>query len=106
MPNFTEESLKKAIKEKDFSNLYFLFGTEKFLVKYYTEGILKGVLGEKYTSFNYQRFKADRVDIDQISDSVESLPLMSSKKFVLVEDLDIEKLGNIDQKKLYELIGD
>ncbi len=106
MPNFTEESLKKAIKEKDFSNLYFLFGTEKFLVKYYTEGILKGVLGEKYTSFNYQRFKADRVDIDQISDSVESLPLMSSKKFVLVEDLDIEKLGNTDQKKLYELIGD
>lgn len=106
MPNFTEEDLKKLIKKRDFSNLYFLFGTEKFLVRYYTEGLLKGVLGEKYTSFNYQRFKSDKIDIDQISDSVESLPLMSGKKFVLVEDLDVEKLSNIEQKKLYELIED
>lgn len=106
MPIIKENDLKKALKEKNFHNVYFLYGAEKFLVKYYTNELVDKILDGSNNEFNYQKFKNDNIKINNIIDSVEVLPIMSNIKCVLVEDINIEDLDLADLKKLYGLIED
>lgn len=106
MAKITENDLKNRIKGKDFSGFYLLFGDEKYLVSYYTKKIIKSVAGDNLNDFNFQVFNKENIDINDISASVESLPLMSQKKCVLVNDLDIDSLKDKEKNILIDIISD
>ena len=42
-----ETDFKKHIKSGEFNNLYFIAGEEKFLVKHYTDRLIKEIMGEE-----------------------------------------------------------
>lgn len=104
MPNITENDLKSQIKSKDFKNLYFLFGEEKYLINYYTDKLISKILGENVNDFNSQTFSALE-DLTELESSIEALPLMSSIKCVKIVDLDVETLSSENLKKFKEMIA-
>ena len=51
MPRITEADLKKQIKNKSFSPVYLIYGSEQMFVKSYTKKLCEAVAGKKSVRF-------------------------------------------------------
>lgn len=106
MSIITESELKTQIKSNIFKRAYFIYGDEKYLVKYYTELLTNKILQGNKSPFNLQNFFSPELDIDKLNSAIESLPLLTPVKCVRVFDLDVEKESANAIKKLKEIISD
>ncbi len=100
-----EQDFKKEALAGDFSNLYLIYGEEKYLVKKYTEYLLTKVEGKNASGFDTDLLPP-AVDIEGISQSAEQLPVMSEKRCVCVSDFDFEGLSESDLKELIAFCSD
>lgn len=98
-----ERDIKKHIKDKNFANLYCLYGSEKFLVKTYTQRLVTAIMGENPPEFNFHNMD-NNSDIDDIAVSADIMPFMSEYNCVKVTDLNIDSLVKSDFEKLKEII--
>ncbi len=103
MPEITEAELKKQIDKNDFSNLYFLYGEEKYLVGQYAQKLISKAKGTAFEDFNLQRFDGGASSMDEIAAAVEALPFMAERKCVVVSDLNVESLRVNELDKLEEI---
>ena len=105
MPYISENELKNQIKDLTFKNFYFLFGQEKYLIKYYAQKITDCVLNHNINDFNLKNFIGESFDLESFEESVETLPFLSSDKCIVVQDLNIDELGSENMKKLKEILS-
>lgn len=98
--------LKAALKEKAAEKLYFFYGEEAFLLRYYLEKLKKQRLDELTESFNYHRLTNETFDVQMFADAVESLPVMAEYTMVQVDDVDLFKLPEAERTKMAEILGD
>ena len=98
-----ERDIKKHIKDKNFANLYCFYGSEKFLVKTYTQRLVTAIMGENPPEFNFHNMD-NNSDIDDIAVSADIMPFMSEYNCVKVTDLNIDNLVKSDFEKLKEII--
>lgn len=94
-----ETDFKKHIKTKEYKSLYYIFGEEKFLVKHYTNMLIKEIMGEQPPEFNFHSFDNDS-SIDEIIVAMDVMPFMSEYNFVKITDLNIDKLKKADLDNL------
>lgn len=106
MPQMTELELKKTIKSKEIGNVYFLYGEEKYLLSFYKKKLISCVISDIENSFNLQMIKGEISEVNKIIESVEALPLMSNKKCVVVDDIELESLKDNEIEELSNLISD
>ena len=99
-----ERDIKKHIKDKNFANLYCFYGSEKFLVKTYTQRLITALMGENPPEFNYHNFD-NNCNVDDIAVSSDIIPFMSEYNCVKVTDLNIDALVKADYEKLKEIIS-
>lgn len=83
----TEMELKEHIKAGD-RNLYVLYGAEGYLTEQYARMVADKTVEEGFDAFNLQRFDGQGLSVLTLEEAVESLPLMSQRKCVLVRDYD------------------
>ena len=105
MASLTENELKSQIKSCKLNNLYLLYGEEKYLISYYTNKLIDVALDGTINDFNFKKFKASDMSVDSLEESIEVLPFLSSKKCVVVSDLEIEKFNVTEIKKLKEIVS-
>ncbi len=86
MAIFDEEALKKNIKSGAFSRIYFLFGNESYLKKYYTDLIIKKTVSADFKDFNLHILEGKDTDLNEISDCVLSFPMMDEYSCTVVND--------------------
>ena len=98
-----EAALKKQLREKAFSRVYFLFGEEPWMVRYYAAQIAKKAV-DAFEEFNLQRFDEES-SVDQIAEAVEALPMMSERKCVIVRNYNAETNAS-QTAKMAELLAD
>jgi len=91
----TEDVLTAELKRGVIRRFYYLYGKEPFLVKTYADRIIDKCLpeSEREDGFNLIRFTGT-LNLSQIADSVETLPVFSEKKAVFISDLDPEKFDS------------
>lgn len=106
MPEITEAEFKKQIDRSDFSNLYFLYGEEKYLVSYYLKKLIRKASDRQFSDFNYQKFDAADTGVDRIAEAVQALPFFSERKCVAVTDLNADTLKVAELNKWKELLLD
>lgn len=82
----TEDTLKSALKNGDFSPVYVLQGEEQYLVTHYAGQLSDKLVGGVMPDFNLSRFQGERTHIMQIIESAEALPMMHDHRCVLVWD--------------------
>lgn len=100
------QDLKTAIKAKKLERLYFFFGEEMFLLRYYL-GQVKNILIDELTeSFNFHRFNNETFAMQDFADAVENLPMMADFTMVQVDDIDLFKLAEAERNKMIEILGD
>ena len=100
------QELKTAIKAKKPERLYFFYGEEMFLLRYYLEQVKKLLIDELTESFNFHRFTNETFAMQDFVDAVENLPMMAEYTMVQVDDIDIFKLAEAERNKIIEIISD
>lgn len=105
MPEITELELKKQIEKSNFSNLYFLYGEEKYLVSYYLHRLARKAAGRQFADFNFQRFDGGETGADRIAEAAQALPLFAERKCVVVSDADAGSMKAAEAEKWRELVS-
>ncbi len=105
MASLTENELKSQIKSCKLNNLYLLYGEEKYLISHYTNKLIDVALDGTINDFNFKKFKTSNMSVDSLEESIEVLPFLSSKKCIVVSDLELEKFSVTEIKKLKEIVS-
>ncbi len=99
-----EAGLKSDISAGRIKNVYFLYGKEPFLVKTYTDKIVKKTVGDDPIDFNLIKL-ASNPDAGTLIDYVEGLPVFADMKVVIVNDVKPDTLDPEDYKAYLDIIG-
>lgn len=106
MPLITEGELKASIKASQFSNLYFLYGEEKYLVKHYSVLLEKKIVNPDFADFNLHTYDGKSPDFEEIANAAEVFPMMSEYSCIVIKDLPVDNLNNEDSDKLISILSD
>ena len=106
MPAITEKDLKAYIRASEFSNLYFLYGEEKYLVKHYSNLLENKIVDPDFKDFNLHIYEAKSLDFDEVAEAAEAMPMMSDYVCVVIKDLQADSLNSDDFTKLERLVSD
>ncbi len=87
----TEEKLNADIRGGRIERVYYLYGKEPFLVKTYTDKIVKKTVGADPIDFNFIKLGSNP-DIGLLNDYIDGLPVFADVKTIVVNDIDPEKM--------------
>ncbi len=90
-----EKALKGHIASKKYNNIYVIFGDEKYLVKHYSNLLIKKVAGETPDEFAFHEFTKE-VDLQKLSVAIGAVAFTAPCNCVVVYDYDINKLDKDD----------
>lgn len=93
-------------RRENLSRIYLFYGEEKHLLVDATRSLVNIVMGKNFSDFNFHELDGEKIDINYLADLIWTLPVMSDKRCVLINDLSIESLSKSDLNKLNELILD
>ena len=80
-----ESEFKRQMKKKEFSNVYVIYGEEKFLIKIYTKQLVKAIMGEEPPEFIFHNFD-NNSELNDIAVACDVMPFMSEYNCVVVTD--------------------
>jgi DNA polymerase III subunit delta len=92
-----QQKLYKDLETKKFHPIYFLFGDEPYLLNQCTHRFKFSVLNESSIDFNYSLFYASDADVGTIKDAVETLPVFSSHRLVILKNAHELKDSELSQ---------
>lgn len=81
------QQTEKALESQNFAPLYFFFGEEPYLVQQAVQYIKVCALHGGAADFNFTSFYASDADISRVRDEVETLPMMSSRRVILLREV-------------------
>ena len=100
--SWTPQALDGATRKGEIYPLYYLYGDETFLIEETLKDLEVAALGEGLRDFNLNTYYASEADASQIRDAVETLPMMSRVRVVVVKEAD--KLNEKDWEQLMPLV--
>lgn len=100
------EQLKRDLTQKKIGRFYVLYGEEDYLRRYYTAMLRNQLLDELTEGFNYHHLTAENMSVQELSESIEALPMMAERSLVQVDDVDLFELPEDERSKLTELLSD
>ena len=100
------DQLKQDLKTGEYGRLYFFYGQEHYLRDYYLQKLQDKLLSGPAQEFNYHRFTQENMDLQQVSDAVDALPMMAQSSLVQIDDYDLSKLSESDRERLTEILSD
>lgn len=100
--DWTYNRLTQTLKKGEFAPLYCLFGEESFLALRAKEEIIEAVVPEGMRDFNLNIFDGVDCDVARVRDALETLPMMSPNRLVVL--LNSDKLKDKEWEVLQPLI--
>ena len=80
------QDILKDIKERRFSPVYFLMGTESYFIDYIEKELYNSVVSEDERAFNQSILYGKDTTIDQILDTAKRFPMMAEYQLVIVRE--------------------
>lgn len=81
--------IDKEIKNHSVNNLIFFYGEEDFLIRWAIDLIVKEYVNEACREMNFSRLDGATVTLEQIMNNCETLPFISEKRVVLINDFKL-----------------
>ena len=102
MARLNEQDLKLQIKERQFSNAYFIYGEEGYLKQFYVNKLTDLLVDDTFRDFNLHSFNGKKTSLEDILKDADMLPMMSEYNLILVCDYPFDKSSaDIDLIKEY-----
>ncbi len=87
-----QRQLNEDIKTGAFKKCYLIYGEEAYLRNQNREKLVKGLLGDGM-SMNFTRYEGDSINPGEVIDMAETMPFLSDKRVILVENSGFFKNG-------------
>ena len=100
------EELRAALQSGGPANVYIFFGEETYLMQQAVEQLRALLVPAGFEEFNYHRLTGKGLTVQELTEAVEAMPMMSQSTFVTVTDLDIFKLDDAQRTALVSLLED
>lgn len=104
MPEINYNALEGHIKAGKPSPVYLICGDEGYLRRRSLEMLKEAYMPTFMPEFNYSEFDGAECTVDAIAAAVETLPVMTERRMVLVKDLDAAAIGAEQYRKLETLL--
>lgn len=102
MALFNEDSLKKQIKNGEFSRVYILYGNEGYLKQFYANQICSKTVSPDFADFNLKKLDGKETTLNEIYDCISSFPMMDNYTCTLVKDFPLNTFigdrGKVDSE--------
>ena len=86
MPAVDAQKIYKDLENKKFAPIYFFYGDEPYLLGQIPDRFKFSVLDENTFDFNLNIFYAGDADVSAIKDTVETLPVMTMNRLVILKN--------------------
>ena len=98
--------LKADLKAGTFGRLYFFCGEEHYLRDHYLQMLQDKLLDGPARDFNYHRFTPETMDLQELADAVDALPMMAQCSLIQVDDYDLSRLSEANRELLTAILSD
>ena len=100
MPELNEKELKAHIKSEEPYPIYLVCGDEDYLKKHYTDLLTSKFVSPDFESFNLDRFEGKSLDLRDVFDKAEMMPMMAERRCIVVENCKLEGMNEADLELL------
>jgi len=100
------DELRAALQSGGPANVYIFFGEETYLMQQAVEQLRTMLVPAGFEEFNYHRLTGKGLTVQELTETVEAMPMMAQNTFVTVTDLDIFKLDEAQRAALVSLLED
>ena len=111
-------SAKKADAMRDFrealasgnplapARVYVFHGEETWLRDFYLDELRKLLVPETFAAFNYHRLDGAALDMRELSETAEAMPMMADRTLIIVTDYDMSRLSDGQREALCAFLSD
>lgn len=111
-------SAKKADAMRDFraalasgnplapARAYIFHGEETFLRDFYLNELRKLLVPEAFSAFNCHRLDGAALDVRELSEAAEAMPMMADRTMIIVTDYDMSRLSDGQWEALCAFLSD
>lgn len=99
------KKITQDISKGNIAHFYLFYGEERYLIDFYKEELKKAVVGDNMPEFNLIELSG-KISVDDLSDAVDSYPVMAEKKLVIISDFDIFKADDATKEKFADILND
>ncbi len=85
-----EKELSRQIKSGELKGVYYLYGSDSFGVGKYRELMKKALIKQGDEAYNLHEYQGKNIDVDEVAQACEGLPMFADCVCVTVCDLDLE----------------
>ena len=100
------QQFKAVLRSGDFGRVYILHGDEPFLVESCRKELKKKLVSGPTEDFNYHRFTQETWNLEEFSQAIEAIPMMSEHSLVEVSDIDFFAFSEGDRNHMAEIFSD
>ena len=104
--NAAFQALKQDLKEGHLGQCYLFYGEEQYLLRRYVAQVRSALVNPGMEEFNYHHFSGKDLDLNDLWNAVDALPVMAQRTLVEVTDLDLFRANEGQKERLMELLGD
>ncbi|PLX99299.1 MAG: DNA polymerase III subunit delta [Desulfuromonas sp.] len=90
----TPGELQKKIKSAEIPGLIYLYGSESFFIQRTLKQLIDAIVAADARDFNFQVYHGKETRIEDLLDSIRTLPVFAPKRMVVVKEAD--KLPAVD----------
>lgn len=106
MAIFTEDELKKQIKEKDFKTIYLVYGNENYLKQHYVNLIVDKTIDKDFKDFNFHDLDGKDIELNDLADCVSTFPMMGEYTCTVVKDFPFTQYWHKQENNRYKFNED
>lgn len=83
-------------------NIILIHGSESFLIERHSQDIVDKLVDKNFYDFNVSKFDFEDIDMEKLYNSLQTLPLMSDNKVVVIENMILDKAAISKYKTVFE----
>lgn len=87
-------------------NVYIFYGEETYLREHYLRELQKSLIPAGFEEFNFHRLGGKNLSVQELTEAVEAMPMMTERTLVIVTDCDLYKLPEEQRTALIALLSD
>ncbi|MBE6837990.1 MAG: DNA polymerase III subunit delta [Ruminococcus sp.] len=104
MASISVKDLVKQLKNQEYSPVYYFYGKDIMTIEKYTMGLAKKLLPDGDDTYNLHTFNGKELDLGELAEVAESLPMFAEYVCILINDLNAESLSADDLKYLMGIV--
>lgn len=106
MPQLSDIEVAKRIRTGTIDNLYFFYGHDVASLEAYTKRLITKAVPNDSQDLNLHKFEGKSLDLGELSDVCEGLPMFAERTCITINDLNVESLNKEDMAYLKNILSD